>query len=254
MLVSWFIFWFWIDRFVKGFKLDFKDKLAENDFINRIASMTHGFAIFIVSLINLYSTERNYSAPSSAPEERMIYFSISYFIYDLVAMKIYGCSNLGIEIHHFVCIGAFIDTLFSGFGGRFIMLCCVYAEISNPPMHSRKILDLVGMRYTKLRNLCQNSYFMLYGMFRTVGGVQLLMIWYNSGNIPMTTLLMGVALMAISISTMPGMISLFKIEMKIKRKLKTMGAKKWWFSENPKITENRNFIDSIANKNDEKVF
>jgi len=119
-------------------------------------------------------------------------------------------------------------------------------------MHMRKLLDLAGMRYTKIRNVMQNMYFGLYMSFRSVGGFALMCIWYKTEGMMM---IVGIACMYLwlqSLVTFPTMVGIVKSELKMKRKLKAMGAKKWWFSENPKIRENIGLLKN--NKADEKVF
>jgi len=249
---SWFMYWGWVHRFVKGLKIDFKDKNTENDFINRIISATHGFTSLCIACYSLWTTPMDYSAPSSKLETSMIYFSVSYFIYDLVAMRVYGVSSISIESHHLCTILGFLSTIYTGYGGRFSAFALLVTEISNGPMHTRKMCDNANMRYTKFRNLMQNLYFALYIGFRSIGGAALLAIyWYNRDRILIVVGISTVYLWFQSIYTFPVMAGIFKNELKNKRKLKSVGAKKWWFKTNPLILEN---LELIKSKNDNKVF
>jgi len=166
----------------------------------------------------------------------MIYFSVSYFIYDLVAMRAYNVSDIAIESHHLCTILGFLSTIYTGYGGRFAALALVITEISNPPMHSRKLCDNANLRYTKFRNLCQNLYFGLYIGFRSIGGGVLLAIyWYNRDRILIIVGISTLYLWGQSLWTFGTMIAIFKNELKNKRALKSVGAKKWWFKTNPLI-------------------
>jgi len=99
--------------------------------------------------------------------------------------------------------------------------------------------DLANMRYTKFRNLMQNAYFALYIVFRSIGGAALMIIfWLNKDRLIALVGITGFYLWVQSLWTIPVMIGIFRTELKNKRKLKSVGAKKWWFKTNPLILEN----------------
>jgi len=126
----------------------------------------------------------DYDTPNSILQSRLIYFSVCYFVYDVVAMRYYKVSDIHIESHHFCAILAYLAIICTGYGGKFIAMALVITEVSNGVMHFRKLCDLSGLRYTKLRNLFQNLYFFLYISFRSIGGLKLFTIWYLNSNMP----------------------------------------------------------------------
>jgi len=79
-------------------------------------------------------------------------------------------------------------------------------------------------------------YFALYMGFRSVGGGVLFAIyWYNRDKILIVVGISCIYLWFQSLYTFPTMISIIQNELKNKRVLKAVGAKKWWFKTNPLI-------------------
>lgn len=90
---------------------------------------------------------------------------------DIIAMAMIGLLDTSMSIHHIACmvgmyIGLYQQTAASDIiGGIFI------AEISNPAMHGRTIIKNAGMRYTKIYEIFEYSFFTFYIFGRCILGL-----------------------------------------------------------------------------------
>lgn len=80
--------------------------------------------------------------------------SLSYFVYDTVACIYYKLIDRSMLLHHIVCITALALCLMGFKGSFYLIVGLSVAEISNFPMHLRTILRNIGLKYTKLYQLC----------------------------------------------------------------------------------------------------
>jgi hypothetical protein len=120
---SWYVYWWWAAKFVKSYKYRLPTKHIEDDYINRVISATHGTMILVIAIFSVCTSPAKYpDVSNTAIENKGLLFSISYFIYDCIAMRYYGVSEIGIETHHLATIGLYLGTIHSGHGGRLIMI------------------------------------------------------------------------------------------------------------------------------------
>jgi len=101
-------------------------------------------------------------APNSFTQELIIVNTGAYFLYDFIAMAYYGLLDSSMTIHHVVCVLGIYISLMEGFSANDVIAGLFIAEISNPPMHGRVMLKHVGKRMTKLYELCEYLYIVLY--------------------------------------------------------------------------------------------
>jgi len=73
-------------------------------------------------------------------------------------------------IHHSMCIVGIYTSLCEGISCNYIVMALYVSEISNPIMHCRMIVKHLGMRYTKLYEILELTYVMLYVYGRVILG------------------------------------------------------------------------------------
>lgn len=85
-------------------------------------------------------------------------FSLSYFIYDLIACSYYKLLDLSVVSHHLFCIlglGTFVWAGYGAIDGTGGLFC---AEASNFFMHMRVILKILNKKNTKSYEYSENLY------------------------------------------------------------------------------------------------
>lgn len=251
--IFWFIFWIWTESFIKSYKFTFRNKKDELDLINRILSATHGLVIFILSFYDQLYNPLPWSAQNTEAENNTFYFSMTYFIYDTVAMFKYDVSSRAIEAHHFCSIGTLQVVTNTNTGGKLLSLGLFVTEISNVFMHGRKILDNFGMKYTKIRSGFENLYFCLFFVFRGIGGPYAIWLCAITENIHVVELILGLFICVQSYMTFPVMYKLIKKNQKMMKIQKQHKIKKYWFAVNPKIEEIKGLWE-FNQKLDNEVF
>lgn len=254
LLISWFMFWYWVESFVKSFKYPFADKFVENDFVNRCVSALHGTMIFCMAVYDLWAYKEDYRGENKNNEfeKYALLFSGAYFLYDTVVMRIYKVSEIAIESHHIATIGLYAGIIWTNHAARVLMVGLMVAEVSNLVMHVRKLLTYVGLKHTKLRNFFQIAYFATYTLFRGIGGPYVLYLYAISNNMFLSFGPFVLFLFIQSVYTFPIMAKAFYTERKVSYRLKKeFKVKKFWFSHNPKLDDHLNLLND---PNDERVF
>jgi hypothetical protein len=93
-----------------------------------------------------------------------------YFVYDLLDMWYLGTLDFDMFLHHMLCIvgmaAVIITDVGSGFAGRSLFI----TEVSNPPMHFRVILRIIGLRYSRAYEVAEFAYFILFFIGRMLIG------------------------------------------------------------------------------------
>ena len=95
--------------------------------------------------------------------------SASYFVSDFLACLYYDLADMSMSLvyHHSLAICGHAVATFAKLGAP-SSICMPYinnkgglmcAEVSNFPMHMRVILRQLGLRYTKLYEACEWTYF-----------------------------------------------------------------------------------------------
>lgn len=151
-------------------------KKMADDIRNRLVSITHGLFSFAMTAYHIIAHSPQYNQPLTNFQSLLIMISMSYFTYDLLACMFYGLTDFGLYLHHGLVIFGYAVDEYMGYGGTetlsTLSLCSLLfltniinkvglflAEISNCPMHMRKILRSLGMRYTKSHEILEYLYF-----------------------------------------------------------------------------------------------
>ena len=74
-------------------------------------------------------------------------------------------------VHHLICVAGMTFVLMCQYTANYVVIATFVAEISNPPMHLCKILRNYGLRYSKMYELMEISFLLLYVFVRTFSGI-----------------------------------------------------------------------------------
>ena len=133
------------------------------DLRNRFVSLLHALVCIwygTYHYINMNPPECG--AVNTTFQRRCLVFSMSYFIYDTLAMWYDGLLDIAMAIHHPLCILAFYLPLLFNTQANFVMIAIYITETSNPSMTLRHILRLSGRRFTFAYELCEISFVGIY--------------------------------------------------------------------------------------------
>jgi hypothetical protein len=148
-------------------------KKQADDIRNRMISITHGLFSFLMTGYHIIKHCPQYNEPITNFQHILILISVAYFTYDMIACTYYGLTDFGLYFHHCLVIFGYATDEYYGYGGTetlsienfihffyFIFLVGLFfAEISNCPMHIRKILRSLGLRYTNSHECFEFIYF-----------------------------------------------------------------------------------------------
>lgn len=85
--------------------------------------------------------------------------SASYFAYDFLGCVYYDLADTSLVCHHALAMSGYGISIISKFGAPSSIWGLMCAEVSNFPMHMRCIVRSLGMRYTKLYEVFEWTYF-----------------------------------------------------------------------------------------------
>jgi hypothetical protein len=225
----WCLLCAFVEKQIKGASKE------DHDIKNRIVSIVHGVLAFGLSAHYILNGPEGFCSKNNDTERSIIRVSVSYFIYDFIACIYFGIYDQNLIIHHTSAITGFLIAFYSQHGAKISILGLLIAESSNFPMHVRVILRMKGLRHTKIFNLFEMSYLVIYLIFR--GVLCPLNIWYSitCRRTPIMVTVMCLVLSVQSyffISKMFGIIGKKVNEMNIRRKSK---IHQYWFSHNPNL-------------------
>ena len=73
-------------------------------------------------------------------------------------MAYLGILDRSMTIHHMICTSGLACSLLTNSSAHILIGAIFLTEISNPSMHVRVILRLIGLRYTQAYETCEISY------------------------------------------------------------------------------------------------
>ena len=200
------------------------------DFRNRIVSIIHGIFILFLSAYNTFFVHSGCGERNTRFEEILMNFTNGYFAYDFAAMAYLGILDRSMTIHHSICIGGLTAGLFTGLSGDVLVGSVFVAEISNPSMHTRNMLRLVGYRYTKAYETAEWSYMILYIFGRTFLGLPVLYRTWMCDTNHIIVKLMGTGLVMQSVFFMRQMVSILKARANEKGERKSKNVRMKWLT------------------------
>ena len=147
--------------------------LEDKDFKNRVVSIVHGVTSCLVSTYHSTFLKTECGAINLPYQRTSLIFSISFFMWDTLAMYFEGLLDNSMTIHHSLCVLGLSMPLYENISANFVMQVICIMEISNPPMTFRHFFRLTGRRYTKGYEVSEITFIILYCFARTLLGVPL---------------------------------------------------------------------------------
>lgn len=225
----WWFFYLLI-HFTIHLKLKTQDVL---DVKNRMVSMSHGLLSTFFSIYFIFYYGYDMDMVSNTLFHKITYFSLSYFIYDLLACYIFGMFELKLLIHHSLCIAGFSIILFSGKGIFVGVIGLLIAEASNFPMHLRGILKNVGLRHTLLYEISDATFMFTYIFMRAIIGPVVCTQSYFAKSVHILVPMIFVGILVQSAKFMMVMTKIIQKRYSNYLERKSKNISLYWFSINP---------------------
>ena len=156
-----------------------KDSKTMHNIHSRIVSMTHGLLIILVTAYYLAKVEFSDNMQLTIFEVKILTFSLSYFIYDIIGTTYYDMMDNKVLLHHVVAIIAIIFGLVLPDSNYLIILNLFIGEISNPAMNLRYFCRFYGMKHTYLYELIDIMYMATYTLFRGLSPFIILPMYFK---------------------------------------------------------------------------
>jgi len=235
-----------------NYNLELPDKISKkksDDLKNRVVSIVHGLFALFVSGFHFFRDNPEYAAPATTIQHIILLTSCAYFLYDFIACAYYGLADMGLILHHGMCLVGMIscemmNNCTTGLLGLF------FAEVSNFPMHFRVILRTLKMRYTKLYELAELAYIFLYIFARGIGCTYLVL---TATPVSETPIIIRFTCTGLWVQSLYFIYEMFGI---VSRKLKNYDERSHknisynWFSDNPRLTE----LSYYKQEGNDKIF
>jgi len=246
-VVAWTVLFIFVN-----FNVDLPTKMGKkkiDDMKNRIISIVHGLFALLVSGYHIYRDNPQYAEPSTPIQHIIMLTSGAYFTYDFFACAVYGLMDMGLILHHGMCLIGIMscemmDNCTTALIGLFL------AEVSNFPMHFRAILRTLKMRYTKLFEFADCLYIVTYIIARGIFITLLVITATPVSETPLTIRLTCVGLWIQSLYFIYEMSEILKRKVKHQRERNNKGISYDWFGDNARIKE----LSYYKNEGSEKVF
>ena len=131
-------------------------------------------------------------------------------------------------LHHLVCVVGMGMTIAAG-NSAYLMVSGVFiAEISNPPMHLTCMLNHLGLRHTRLYEVCELSFLMLYTCGRLCMGSFICWNICMCPSVATIVKLCGLAIEAQSLHFITKMVPLLKERFSFISKRRSMNINVLW--------------------------
>lgn len=227
------LFWIVLYSFARNVKPSKKEAILDTK--TRIISIVHGVLVLALSFTDLIRYRTIVNEKNSFFQEFTMLFSMSYFLYDLLCCLYYNLYDLDLIFHHTLVFLGLVHTIMLGYGGSTFLFGFIVAEISNAPMHLRKILANHGLRHTKLYELMESAYFKLYMFARGGLGPLMTVKCVTSPKVPTFLSVVTLGLVIQSFMFFRTMRKIIKKTNSNKEERREKGIELSWFSVHPKV-------------------
>lgn len=228
-------FIFWVSFYLAThFLIPYKgSKLKGADLRTRIVGICHGLFSFLISSYYVFTVGIDFEIGIDWFNSRIITFSLGYFFYDLSVCYYLGLGDIKLLQHHLCCFITFGYIMFSG-QGVFMGICgLAVAESSNCPLNLRGILKLYDLRFTKIYELLEVFYFVIYILTRGFIGPVLFLLGLFSPSTPHLVKLAVFGIILQSSFFIKDMLFIFKRKYNEYQERVEKGIGLYWFSHNP---------------------
>lgn len=215
---------------------------------NRIVSIFHATIVFILGLYDYLFHDSDCGKSNSVFQNKILIFSCSYFLYDMVACIILGISDINMVFHHILVIISEYSGILYSLSGREMISAIISAEISNPIMHLRTILDNFGLKHTKIYLVLEAYYFISYTLARLLFGTYVTYFLCLCESNLLIVQISGILIILQSVKYSLNMISITKKRFKELNERNKFDVPLYWFSFNDKIANLDYYIKSQKEK------
>jgi hypothetical protein len=214
----------------------FRDPKYSADFKNRMISIVHGLTSLGLSIYELSVSRLDFTQPNSLFLERALLLSVAYFIYDFIGCGLVGILDEATIIHHIMSTIGMGNSLLTKSGGSFVYYGVFIGEVSNFPMHVRKMLEDFELRHTLLHEVLENIYFFLYIAARSFLLPHCLILGFlNHKYVPIFSILVCLLLGIQSWLFIRKMVKIIKKKLAQRQERNAKKVSLWWFSVNPEV-------------------
>jgi hypothetical protein len=114
------------------------------DFLNRVVSLVHALLSFSFAVVVL-SQGFEIGHRNTLLQSKLLVFSASYFVFDYCIVTFFRLGDILDKIHHFISVGGLLSTLILDQCGGEVVSAIVVTEVSNPFLHTRKLLQILKL-------------------------------------------------------------------------------------------------------------
>lgn len=114
------------------------------DFLNRIVSLVHAIFSFLFAVVVL-SKGFQIGHRNTELQSQLLMFSSSYFVFDYGYVTYHCLGDFLDTIHHCIAVGGLLSTLLLDKCGGEVVCAIVVTEVSNPFLHTRKLLQILQL-------------------------------------------------------------------------------------------------------------
>lgn len=248
LFLQYFFSWILFYLFIHFLPFNCESKKKTLDTKNRIVSIFHATIVFILGLYDYLFEESKCGELNSNFQTKILIFSCSYFLYDMIACVILGISDFNMIFHHIIVVISEYSGVLYSLSGREMISAIISAEISNPIMHLRTILDNFGLKHTKLYLLLESYYFLSYTLARLLFGTYVTYYLCLCETNLLIVQISGVLIILQSVKYSYNMISITKKRFRELNERKNAGVSLYWLSTNEEVKKLDYYIKSQKEK------
>jgi len=246
-IIAWSILFIFVH-----YNLELPSKLGSrriNDLKNRVVSIVHGLFALVVSGYHIYRDNPQYAEPATKIQHIILLTSGAYFLYDFFACIFFGLTDMGIMLHHGLCLVGIISCELTN-NATTALIGLFLAEASNFPMHFRAILRTLKMRYTKLYEFSECAYIVTYIVAR---GILVSLLVITAAPVSETPIIIRFTCIGLWVQSLYFIYEMWGI---MKRKIKNFNERFQkdisynWFDDNARVTE----LSYYKNEGSDKIF
>jgi hypothetical protein len=114
------------------------------EFLNRIVSLVHAILSFSFALVVL-SKGFGIGLRNTELQSQLLMFSATYFVFDYGYVAYHSLGDILDKVHHVIAVGGLLSTLLLDQCGGEVVCAIVVTEVSNPFLHTRKLLQILQL-------------------------------------------------------------------------------------------------------------
>ena len=207
------------------------------DIHTRVVGLIHGVICCFFSTYFLVVYPFNLEMPMNFFGCKILVFSFGYFLYDLLVCVPFDLVDKKLLLHHSACWIIFGTILYTRNGMYLGIGTLSFGEASNCPLGTRAILRQFGLKHTKIYEIMEGIYFVMYIITRGIMSPIMFVFAVKSGITPLIVkMAVGLALVQ-SLFFVKIMVRMIKKKYRSYIERKQKNVELFWFSVNPEVKE-----------------